>query len=82
MTDRTEHNAQVVAYGSVATSADAAVEVVFPEFTAIEGVLAGLNGTDNVVAIKASFSGITVTVTPASTVGDTAATYDLIVWGY
>jgi len=82
MVDRTEHNAQVVAYGSVATAADAGVDVVFPEFTTIEGVLAGLNGTDNVVAIKASFSGITVTITPVSTVGDTEGTYDLIAWGY
>jgi hypothetical protein len=82
MTDRTEHNAQVVAYGSVATAADAAVEVVFPEFTAIEGALVGLNGTDNVVAIKVAISGITLTITPVSTVGDTAALYDIIAWGY
>jgi hypothetical protein len=82
MTDRTEHNAQVVAYGSVATAADAAVEVVFPEFVAIEGAIACSNGTDNVVALQLGIDGLTITITPASTVGDTASTFDIIAWGY
>ena len=82
MTDITEHNAQVVVYGEVATAADAAVEVVIPQLTALEGAVAVCNGTDNEIALKVAVSGITLTITPASTVGDTEAVYDIIAWGY
>ena len=82
MTDITKHNATKIICGEVATAADAAVEVVIPQLMALEGAEVTLGDTDNEVAVKTAVDGITLTITPASTVGDTAAVYYIKAWGY
>ena len=73
MTDRTEHNAQIVAYGlQIAGSAR-----VWPEFTAIEGAIA-ISSAD-AQAAKVTISGLYVTVTLADAGTDNCY---VIVWGY
>jgi len=82
MTDITRHNAKTTIYGTAATAADAAVEVVIPQLGVLEGANVTLGAVDNAVGLKHSVSGITLTITPASTVGDTAAVFYIEAWGY
>lgn len=82
MTDITKHNATKIICGYFATNAGVAVEVVIPQLMALEGAEVTLGATDNAVAVKTAVDGITLTITPASTVGDTAAVYYIKAWGY
>jgi len=73
MTDRTEHNAQIVAYGLQAANS----AKVWPEFTTIEGAI-GISSVD-AQAGKVTISGLNVTVTLADAGTDNCY---VIVWGY
>ena len=81
MTDITEHNAQVVVYGEVASAGEDPVEVVVPRVGTLEGAIAVCGATTNAVAVKTSVSTNTLTITPASTVG-TDDVYRIVAWGY
>jgi hypothetical protein len=73
MTDRTEHNAQVVARGLQAAGG----AIVWPEFTTIEGAVA--ISSEDTQAAKVTISGLNITVTLAD--GGSDACY-VIAWGY
>jgi len=82
MTDITESNAQVVVYGEVATNAGSGVSVVIPQLMyEIEGAVVTLGNPANNVSLKTAISGLTLTITPASTVG-TNDVYRIVAWGY
>ena len=82
MANITQHDAQIVVYGEVATVLGSAVEaVITPLTTAVEGAIVTLGNTTSTVALKVAVSGKTVTITPASTVIGNDV-YRIVAWGF
>jgi len=88
MANITEHDAQIVVYGEAAPVVEEEDQpldvVIIPLTTAVEGVEVSVVTTlteGDIPLVKTAIDGVTVTITPASTIG-TGGKYYIKAWGY